>query len=255
MMRKPALHEIIVAKQDRLARRKAATPLDAMRALAGMQKRPQPILSTVTDDGHVMLLGQIRYGTASYDPVTLALHYANAGLDGLTLFTDNRIYDGGINDLALITRAVSVPVLMQNYVFDEYQVVEARAAGASSLTLVADLVDASTLRILVSATQRNRMTAIVRVQNQAEMDVALEVCPPVIEVGKRDPDSGTLDVGHLEMLRAEIPSTVRVLFYNRLRSLEEAKAVAALKPNAVLVGTHLLAEADAVPQLREIFAT
>src|SRR4051812_31155258 len=215
-MKKPALHEIIVAKRDRLARRKAATPLDAMRALAGMQKRPQPILSTVTDDGHVMLLGQIRYGTPSYDPVTLALHYANAGLDGLTLFTDNRIYDGGINDLALITRAVSVPVLMQNYVFDEYQVVEARAAGASSLTLIAELVDASTLRSLISATQRNRMTAGVRGATQDEMNITLEVCPPVIELGKRDPESGTLDLGHLEALRAAIPSTCRVLFYNRL---------------------------------------
>ncbi len=253
-MKKPALQEIIVAKRDRLALRKAATPLDAMRALAGMQKRPQPILSTVTDDGHVMLFGQIRYGTPSYDPVTLALHYANAGLDGLTLFTDNRIYEGGINDLALITRAVSVPVLMQNYVFDEYQVVEARAAGASSLTLVAELIDATTLGSLISATQRNRMTAIVRVQNRDEMNATLEVCPSVIELGKRDPVSGTLDLGHLETLRAEIPSTCRVLFYNRLRTLDEAKAVATLKPDAVLVSPHLLAEADAVPQLREIFA-
>ncbi|MBI1256465.1 MAG: hypothetical protein GC204_03250 [Chloroflexi bacterium] len=253
-MKKPVLHEIIIAKQNRLAQRKAATPLDAMRALAGMQKRPQPILSTVTDDGHVMLFGQIRYGTPSYDPVMLALHYANAGLDGLTLFTDNRIYDGGINDLALITRAVTVPVLLQNYIFDEYQVVEARAAGASSLTLVAELVDASTLRSLISATQRNRMTASVRVQNQTEMQTTLEVCPPVIEVGKRDLDTGILDVAHIASLRAEIPSTCRVLFFNRLRSLDEAKAVAALKPNAVLISPRLLAEDAAIPRLREIFA-
>jgi indole-3-glycerol phosphate synthase len=253
IMKRPALEEIIVAKRNRLAQRKASTPLDAMRALAGMQKRPQPILSTVTDDGHVMLFGQIRYGTPSYDPVTLALHYAHAGLDGITLFTDNRIYEGGITDLALVTRAVPMPVLMQNYVFDEYQVVEARAAGASSLTLVAELVDASTLRTLISATQRNRMTAIVRVQNQAEMDTTLEVCPPVIEVGKRD-DDGTLDLAHIERLRAEIPSTCRVLFFNRLRNLDEAKAVAALKPNAVLVSPGLLTQENAVPQLREIFA-
>lgn len=252
-MKKHATQEILVAKQDRLAQRKAETPLDAMRALAGMQKRPEPILSTVTDDGHVMLIGQVRYGTPAYDPVTLALRYAQAGLDGIALFTDNRIYDGGINDLALMTRAVATPVLLQNYIFDEYQVVEARAAGASSLTLIAGLVDMPTLRTLISATQRNRMSAVVRVQTDEELQATLDLCPPVIELGKRDPNSGDLDVTHIESLRAAIPSTSRVLLYNRLRTLTEAKAVAVLKPNAVLISPQLLAQDHAIPRLREIF--
>lgn len=252
-MKKSQIDEIIIAKRDRLARRKAETPLDAMRALAGMQKRPQPILSTVTDDGKVMLIGQIRYGTPSYDPVTLALRYMRAGLDGIALFTDNRIYDAGINDLALITRAVSAPVLLQNYIFDEYQVVEARAAGASSLSLVASLVDFTTLRGLISATQRNRMSAVVRVQSLDELNAAMDACPAVIELGKRDPDSGILDVAHLEALRAAIPSTFRVLFFNRLRSFAEAKAVAALKPDGVLVSPRLLEQDDAATRLRDIF--
>ena len=252
-MKKHRTQEIIVSKQDRLARRKAETPLDAMRALASMQKRPQPMLSTITDDGHVMLIGQVRYGTRSYDPVTLALNYARAGLDGVALYTDNRIYDGGINDLALVTRAISLPVLLQNYIFEEYQVVEARAAGASSLTLIADVVDADRLRELVSATARNRMSAVVRVQTHDQLKTALDVCPPVIELGKRDPDSGILDVAHIEALRAAIPSSTRVLMYNRLRTFDEAAAIAALKPNAVLVSPQLLSQDDAVPQLRELF--
>ncbi len=251
-MKKLATQEIIVAKRDRLAQRKAHTPLDAMRALAGMRQRPEPILSTVTNDGHVILLGQIRYGTPAYDPVTLGLRYANAGLDGITLFTDNRIYDGGINDLALLTRAVTIPVILQNYIFDEYQVVEARAAGASALTLVARLLDQSALGALLSATHRNRMTAIVRVQNADELPAVLEVCPPVIEIGKRDDDSGTLDLQHIESLRAQIPSTCRVFFYNRLRSFDEAAALAPLKPNAVLIHPQLLAQDQSITRLRNI---
>src|SRR5215216_2682006 len=101
-MKKSTVQDILLVKRERLAKRKAATPMDAMRALAGMQKRPEPLLSTVTDDGHVLLFGQIRYG-AAYDPVSLALSYAQAGLDGLALFTDDLVYDGGMNDLALIT--------------------------------------------------------------------------------------------------------------------------------------------------------
>jgi indole-3-glycerol phosphate synthase len=251
-MKTIALQEIIDAKHLRLAQRKAATPLDAMRALAGMQKRPDPMLSTVTDDGHVMLIGQIRYGDA-YDPVAQALCYAQSGLDGIALFTDNQIYDGAVNDLALITRALPLPLLLQNYLFDEYQVIEARAGGASSLTLIAEMLDVATLRALVSATQRNRMSAIVRVQNEDELETAANVCPAVIELGGRDPITHVLDIRHIASLREKLPSIFRVLFYNRLASFEEAAAVAALKPDGVLVGARLLAQADAIPRLRDIF--
>lgn len=254
-MKKLATQEIIVARRDRLEQRKAVTPLDAMRALAGMQKRPEPLLSTVTDDGQVMLFGQIRYGTPTYDPVRLALSYAEVGLDGITFFTDNTLYDGGINDLALVARAVNVPILLQNYIFDEYQVVEARAAGASSLTLIARLMDARTLLALISATQRNRMSAIVRVDSAEELHNALAACPPVIELGKRDAPTGALDVAHIAALRADIPSTCRFLLYNRLRSFDEAAAVARLRPNAVLIHADLLAQDGAVARLRQIFAT
>jgi len=254
-MKKPAVHEIIFAKRHRLAQRKADTPMEAMRALAGMQKRPEPILSTVTNDGQVMLFGQIRYGTPSYDPVAQALRYTRTGLSGIALFTDNTIYDGGITDLTLVTRAVMTPIILQNYIFDEYQVVEARAAGASALTLLAGLVDSSMLRVLISATQRNRMSAIVRVQNADELNMTLDFCPPVIELGKRDPVSGALDIHWISEMRAMIPSGVRVLLYNRLRTFEEAAAVAPLKPNAVLINDKLLAQENALARLRSIFQT
>ncbi|HVU14687.1 MAG TPA: hypothetical protein VHD90_25600 [Phototrophicaceae bacterium] len=252
-MKKLATQEIIVAKRGSLEQRKASTPMDAMRALAGMQKRPLPVLNTVTDTGHVMMFGQIRYGTPAYDPVTVALNYARAGLDGIALFTDNTIYDGGINDLALITRAVSIPILLQNYIFDEYQVVEARAAGASALTLVARLLEPSTLRLLISATQRNRMSATVRVQSLEELKTTLEFFPAVIEIGKRDTETGLLDLHLIESLRAAVPSSCRVLFYNRLRTFEEAQAVARFKPHAVLISPELLAQENAVARLRDLF--
>jgi indole-3-glycerol phosphate synthase len=255
MMRKPALNEIIVAKQHRLAQRKVDTPLEAMRALAGMQKRPEPVLGTVTNDGQVMMFGQIRYGTPSYDPVAQALRYIRAELSGIALFTDNTIYDGGINDLMLVTRAIAQPIILQNYIFDEYQVVEARAAGASALTLVAGMVEENTLRTLISATQRNRMTAIVRVKSLDELRTTLDYCPPVIELGKRNPDTGELDVKWIADMRIHVPSSCRVLFYNRLRTFAEAEAVAALKPNGVLINDSLLAQENALPRLREIFQT
>ncbi len=252
-MKKLATQEIIAAKQDRVAHRKVETPLDAMRALAGMQKRPEPILSTVTNDSGVMLFGQIRHGNPAYDPVAQALRYTRMGIDGIALFTDGTIYTGGINDLALITRATPTPVLLQNFILDEYQVVEARAAGAAALTLVAKLVERPVLRMLISTTQRNRMSASVRVKDADELAYALDLCPAVIELGGRDSETGDLELQRITALREQIGAASRVLIYDRLRSFDEVEAVAKLKPNAVLIHDSLLAEDGAVARLREIF--
>ncbi len=252
-MKKLATQEIVAAKQDRVAQRKVETPLDAMRALAGMQKRPEPILSTVTNDSGVMLFGQIRHGSPAYDPVAQALRYTRMGIDGIALFTDTTIYTGGINDLALITRATPTPVLLQNFILDEYQVVEARAAGAAALTLVAKLVERPVLRMLISTTQRNRMSASVRVKDADELADALDLCPAVIELGGRDPVTEELELARITRLREQIGIASRVLIYDRLRSFAEVEAVAKLKPNAVLIHDSLLAEDDAVARLRASF--
>lgn len=249
-----SIETVINAKRQMLEKRKARVPLDAMRALASMQRRPDPILSTVTDHAEVMLFGQVRYNLAAYDPVAAALHIARAGLDGVALFTDNTIYDGGANDLTLITRAVSLPAVMQNYIFDEYQIVEARAAGASAVRLVAGLLPADQLRRLISVTQRNRMTSIVRVSSTDELQVVMDFCPSVIEVGGRDPETGILLAGEIGDLCALLPHSTRLMICNRLRSFDEALAIAPLLPDAVMISERLLAQPDAVKRLRAIFS-
>ncbi|NDJ61758.1 MAG: hypothetical protein GYB67_11575, partial [Chloroflexi bacterium] len=92
--------DIIAAKRQALAVRKAKTPIEAIRALASMQKRPPPVLSTVTNEGEITLIGHLRYRpptdtlAAPYDPVSRALRFIRQGADAVALFTDFTIYQG-----------------------------------------------------------------------------------------------------------------------------------------------------------------
>jgi indole-3-glycerol phosphate synthase len=242
----PHLNVIIAAKRRYLIERKAKTPIEAVRALASMQKRPQPVLSSVADNSSVMLIGQIRYTLPqtgilgdTYDPVATALRYAHAGLDAAALFTDEVMYQRGLDDLVLVSRAVPLPIISQDYILDEYQVVETRAAGASALVLHSGVVDPPTLRALVSATHRNRMTAIVQVSDQHELDYALSLSPYVIGIRSRDAATHRLDMENALHLRRQIPSNMRVMFTDGLRSLDEVAAVAELGVHAVIVQESL----------------
>jgi indole-3-glycerol phosphate synthase len=250
----PTVETIIAAKRQYLAERKSKTPIEAVRALASMQKRPQPILSTVSNDGRVMLVGRIIYNnsndnTDTYDPVGTALRYARARVDAVSLFTDSTIYQSGMDDLMLVSRAVSVPVLCQDYILEEYQVVETRAAGASAVVLPASVLDRALLRTLVSASQRNRMTAVVQVQNEDELAYALSLSPHVIGLSRTLPNSRRLDLDTLAQLRPMIPYHIRVMTTDPVESLDDVKAVVGLKVDAMMVNEVLLNDGDKVQRL------
>jgi indole-3-glycerol phosphate synthase len=241
---------VLIAKRQALAARKAKTPIEAIRALASMQKRPHPVLGTVTNGAQTVLIGQVCHQPSSgaYDPVSSALRMLRAGFDALALFTDETVYEGGLNDLTLVSRAVNAPVISQDYVVDEYQVVEARAAGASGLTIYASILDGAAQRLLVSATQRNRMTAIVQVGNEGELTSALAISPQVIALHTGD----HLNVDVIKRLREQIPLHIRTFISHPLSTMEEVQAMSNLRADAVLISGALGEQRQVVSTLRQL---
>mgnify|MGYP005840702949 CR=1 FL=1 len=254
----PKLDVIIATKRYALKERREKTPLEAVRALASMQSRPSPILSTVPDPNEpVIIIGQIKHtlseqGQIIYDPVGMALRYAYRGVDAISLFTDEIIYENGLDDLMLVSSAVHVPVISQDYVLDEYEVIEARAAGVSALVLSAAVLDRSTLRTLISDTQRNRMTAIVQVHNREQLDYALSLSPHVIGLSSDNPFTPEieLDLEATRRLRDVIPGHIRVMVMEKLRTLDQVDVVASLGVDAMVVDEKLLDIAQHANDLR-----
>lgn len=254
----PGLDIIIATKRHALARRKAKTPIEAVRALASMQSRPSPILSTVADENEpIILIGPVKNarpgnGQTFYDPVGSALRYAHKRADAVSLFSDSVVYENGLNDLMLVSRAVELPVISQDYVLDEYEIVEARAAGASALVLSAAVLDPKTLRTLISDTQRNRMTAIVEVHNEEELRYALSLSPHVIAISSDNPFTPEieLDLEATRRLLEMIPGYIKVMVMENLRTLEEAEIVASLGVDAMMVDEQILGSAQTTLDLR-----
>jgi indole-3-glycerol phosphate synthase len=234
--------QVMQARAETLSQRKARTPIEAVRALASMQKRPLPFLNTVTEDDPLLLIGQVRYSQRAdgYDPVATALRFAAAGADAIALFTDDSLYPADLDDLVMLSRAVSIPVIGQNYYTDEYQIVEARAAGASALMVYAGLMEPALLRTLVSATQRNRMTAIVNVHDADELDYALSLSPYVIGLSSARPGQPPGEVVSLRDLRGRIPVGVHPIVSDPLHTVDQIAAARALDVEAVVITESLL---------------
>ncbi|HUN05870.1 MAG TPA: hypothetical protein PLQ56_04695 [Aggregatilineales bacterium] len=243
---------VMQARAETLVQRKARTPIEAVRALASMQKKPHPFLNTVTEDDPLLLIGQVRYSqrTDGYDPVSTALRFAAAGADAIALFTDDSLYPADLDDLVMLSRAVSIPVIGQNYYADEYQIVEARAAGASALMLYAGLVERPVLRTLVSATQRNRMTAVVDVHDADELEYALSLSPYVISLSSARPGQPPGDIRQLRALRERMPMGTHAILSDPLYTVDQIAAAQSLDVEAVILNEALLALPGGLARVR-----
>jgi len=249
----PSLEDVIARKRESVARRAGLTPLESLRALASLQPRPPDVGSTLREN-RVALVAQIMAADLgqnsgangiAYDPVGLARQAVVQGAHALAVVTEDLYHGGALDHLTHVCNAVGVPVIRQDFVVEEYQVVEARAGGAAALTLIAAVLGDTEMRRLISATQRNRMNAVVLVHDEAELNVALSWEPRVIAIDNRDRHSGAVDLDKTRRLMALIPARLAVLSMGGLRTAQDVAQVAQTGVDAVLVPAPLLLNTEA----------
>lgn len=251
----PHLDIIAAARKHYVRERKAQTPIEAVRALASMQKRPLPVLTGIatSEQPAITLIAQIRAVSTDVNRVeTAAREVAAAGVDALALFTDEGLDPHGLDDLVTLTRSVNLPVIGQDVIVDEYQIIEARAAGASALVLRASTMDKNLLRTLVSTTQRNRMTAIVEANSVDEVIYATSLSPYVIAISQIDAWTGEPVKTPAAELRAHIPIGTRVMLAESLATLDEVQAALKLGVDAVIVEPELVLDSACAAELHQL---
>lgn len=240
---------ILANKRQVLAERARKIPMEAVLALAQMQQRPRYFLNTVQDAGEVALVGQVTR-TAIYDPVAASLRLLRAGMDAVAFFTDHTIYAHDMDDLLMVARGLQqAPVVMQNYVLDEYSVITARASNASALVLYASLLEPSVLRRVVSMTQRWHMTAMVQANTPEEVEQALSLSPHVLCLGDNLVYNLDYALDLLAHVRAQIPFHVKTMLMPSLETLDDVRQARDAGVDALFIHDYLLSNDKRLKQL------
>lgn len=246
---------IIAAKKQLLDTRQKKTPIAAVVALAEMQARPKPILSVITDGAYVTVIGQITIGE-TYDPVGTSLRYIRAGIDAVSLFTDQRVYSKGMNDLLLLARGIpNRPVICSDYIINEYNVGEVRSTGASALVIYSSILDRPKIRNLISITQRWKMSSILQVSNEEEMEYVGMVSPHTVAIGVFDDPyfDPKRDIPMLEQLCPLVPFSSRITAMGCLQTLDDVAAVLEFGVSAITVSQDLILSQNKIEQLYSLF--
>ena len=191
---------------------------------------------------------------AEYDPASIARLYARGGAAAISVLTEPMFFDGALEHLTAVRRAVSLPLLRKDFIVDDYQLLEARASGADAILLiVATLEQAALVRLQARAWELG-LAALVEVHDEEELARAIDSGARVIGVNNRNLRTLQVDVDASHRLAARIPNGVIAVSESGLQSRAELEHLAAAGYRAFLIGERFMTDPDPVRAIGELIA-
>jgi indole-3-glycerol phosphate synthase len=219
------------------------------RAAAAAPSRPEFLRRW--DRSRMALIAEVKrrspsQGTisAGLDPAAHASACAAAGASAISVLTDGPFFGGSLEDLRLVAHRVTIPLLRKDFILEELQVAEARAAGASAILLIVRALSPERLSVLLRAARHWELATLVEVHDERELDVALAADAPVIGVNSRNLDTFAIDVTATWPLLGRIPKDRIAIAESGMANEADVRRAAAAGADGVLIGTALSAAPD-----------
>ena len=254
------LDEIVAAKRGELAdARRAAPQADLERAAARL---PRPLnLSGALLGGGVRLIAEVKKASPSrgllspdFDPERLAATYVANGAAAVSCLTDPR-FQGELAHLAAIKESGAsgrAPVLRKDFIFDPYQVYEARAARADGILLIVAILEPPLLQELLAAAQSLWMQCLVEVHDESELETALSAGAEIIGINNRDLHTFATDLAVTGRLAPLVPRGRVIVSESGIFTRDDLRMLQRLRVNAALVGEALVTAPDTAAKVREL---
>jgi indole-3-glycerol phosphate synthase len=247
------LTQILATTRAGLGALRARTPELERAALAAAAP---PSLRRAFATDRVALVAEVKRRSPSagairedLDPADRAERYARYGAAAVSVLTDGPFFGGSIADLEAVVERVAVPVLRKDFILEEIQILEARAAGAAAVLLIVRALPGPRLRELLRFTDGAGLDALVEVHTAAELETALAAGAHIVGVNSRDLDTFRIDVAAAWSLLASVPADRVAVAESGMSTAADVECAAAAGADGVLIGTALSAAADPAAQV------
>jgi len=255
-----ALTRIFVRKHEEVAAAKLLTPIDDLVAQVADAPPTRGFLEAIQNSPHPLaLIAEVKKASpskgvirADFDPVEIALTYARAGADCLSVLTDIDFFQGSPENLWRARAATQIPCLRKDFVDDPYQVCEARAWGADAILLIVAALEKHQVSDLHALAVELGMDVLVEVHTEVEMEVALDLRCPLVGVNNRNLADFTTDLATSERLIPTIARQATAISESALETPEDLHRVQQAGARGVLIGTTFCSSPDIGSKLKEV---
>jgi indole-3-glycerol phosphate synthase len=263
------LDQIIDTKREEIAAAKSRVSLEELKSRARGMEKPRNFFQAVTNPGKkpVNLIAEVKKASpsagvirADFDPAEIARQYEAAGADALSVLTDEKYFQGKMDDLRAVRAAVSLPVLRKDFLIDAYQVYESRAAGADAVLLIAECLETSHLIDLQILATELTMTCLIEVH---DLDNLMRVRDQVIGFPHRSYSLLGINNRDLRTFKTDLGTTLRMceLVADRrvlvsesgIKTAQDIRKLKEAGVAAVLIGEELMRSGDIGEKIGEMF--
>jgi indole-3-glycerol phosphate synthase len=245
------LDEIVLSKRAEVAAARKSKSLEELEKKAAAASPARDFRAALCRPGPIRLIAEVKKASpsaqvirADFEPVTTARTYERHGASCLSVLTDSPYFQGHLRHLEEVRSAVALPVLRKDFLIDEYQLIEARSAGADAVLLIAEILDDQTLGRFLEQTKRWKMAALVEFHDAANLDRVLASGADLIGINNRDLSSFHTDLEHTLQLRDRVPPDVVLVSESGIRTRADVERLEAAGISAILVGETLMRAPD-----------
>jgi indole-3-glycerol phosphate synthase/phosphoribosylanthranilate isomerase/anthranilate synthase/indole-3-glycerol phosphate synthase/phosphoribosylanthranilate isomerase len=253
------LDQIVTQTRIDLEQRKREIPPEDVKRLAAAQPEPRNLRQALYSGATIRLIAEVKRASPSkgllapdLDPVELARTYEANGAAAISVLTEPHFFLGSPAYLTAIKQAVNIPVLRKDFIFDEYQVFEARAWGADAILLICAILDDDQLQHLLQVAHGLHMQCLVEVHSEEEARRAVTAGAVIIGVNSRDLTTFQLHPNLIRELRRLIPKDRVVVAESGIHTAVDAHRLSRYDVKAMLVGESLVASNDVSSQMRTL---
>jgi indole-3-glycerol phosphate synthase len=243
--------------RERMSRRRTAI----LERLAEEKEEPPDFAAALTmpSGGRVNIIAEMKKASPSagvireaFEPLYLARRAVQAGAAAISVLTEEKYFQGSLEDLARVAAGVPAPVMRKDFIIDPYQLLEARVSGAAACLLIADMLEFEHLESLLRDTNALAMTALVEVHDEAALDRALEAGASVVGVNNRNLKTLEVDTEMTYRLRERIPGDRVLVSESGHRTRKDLERLEREGVHAVLIGEAIMRAEDVGAAVREL---
>ncbi|MBX3177501.1 MAG: indole-3-glycerol phosphate synthase TrpC [Candidatus Hydrogenedentes bacterium] len=252
------LDPILENKRLEVAARKAAVPLRDLEERIGMNRPPRDFRAALRQEG-ISLIAEIKRASPSkgdilpgVDAVEIGALYEQCGARAISVLTDDKFFKGKLEDLTNVHRHVRVPCLRKEFIVDEYQVYEARAAEADAILLIVRCLDDAEIKAFYRLARSLEMEVLVETHTAGEIERALEAGAHIIGINNRDLDTLEVNVNRSIELKKLVPGGNVLVSESGIYTRAQVQQLEDGGVDAILVGESLLTSNDIRAKMQEL---
>ncbi|MFO0791227.1 MAG: indole-3-glycerol phosphate synthase TrpC [Pirellulales bacterium] len=245
------LDKIVARKREEIAQAKGMLPEAELRAQLADAPPVRDFFAALAAGPPIRLIAEVKKASpsagvirADFDPVRIAQTYEQHGASCISVLTDESFFQGHLDFLRQIRQTVQLPVLRKDFILDPYQVIEARAAGADAVLLIAECLDDCNLRALFNAICELGMTPLVELYEPTNLQRVFDAGATLIGVNNRNLHTFEVDLAHTIRMRERVPAECVLVGESGIKTNSDVRKLEAAGVDAILVGESLMREAN-----------